>query len=238
MLNLNPNDTLHIKFKHNSYFAQNINDRKDFMITPDSTGNEIIYSDDVDFKIEKTDEKVAYLEVIKQAKGKSLFESKKTAEKIKYNFSLVGNKLTLDNFLNTDISNKFRDQEVEIILYLPKGTLFKADESVRDYDNSDDDYFNLHHSSDTYLYKVGDSHVKCLDCPADENEFNDIDNDAEESTKTTSFNVNGQDVIIKETSKNNTIQTIDVNGEKVKINQNEKTKGLTIDANGVIIKKQ
>jgi len=239
MLNLNSNDTLHIKFKHNSYFAQNINDRKDFMITPDSTGNEIIYSDDVNFKIEKTDEKVAYLEVIKQAKGKSLFESKKTAEKIKYNFSLVGNKLTLDNFLITDISNKFRDQEVEIILYLPKGILFKADESVRDYDNSDDDYFNLHHSSDTYLYKVGENQVKCLDCPADENEFNDIDNDAEESTKTTSINVNGQDVIIKETSKNKTIQTIDVNGQKVQIQNNRSPgNGLTTDANGVIIKKQ
>ncbi|MBC7439678.1 MAG: PspC domain-containing protein, partial [Flavobacterium sp.] len=174
VLNLNPNDTLQIKFKHNSYFAQNINDRKDFMITPDSTGNEIIYSDDVDFKIQKTDEKVAYLEVIKQAKGKSLYESKKTAEKIKYNFSLVGNKLILDNFLITEVASKFRDQQVEIILYLPKGTLFKADESVRDYDNSDDEYFNLHYSSDTYLYKVEESKVKCLDCPDSEDEFNDV----------------------------------------------------------------
>jgi hypothetical protein len=185
---------------------------------------------------------VAYIEIVKQAKGKSLFESKKTAEKIKYNFSIVGNKLTLDNFLITDVGNKFRDQQVEIVLYLPKGTLFKADESVRDYDDSDDDYFNLHHSSDTYLYKVEESQVKCLDCPAYENEFNDVENDIENdeevSTKTTSINVNGQDVIIKETSKNNTIQTIDVNGENVKINSNEKTKGLTTDANGVIIKKQ
>lgn len=240
VLNLNPSDTLHIKFKHNSYFAQNINDRKDFMITPDSTGNEIIYSDNVDFKIQKTDEKIAYIEVVKQAKGKSLYESKKTAEKIKYNYSFVENKLTLDNFLITDVANKFRDQEVEIILYLPKGTLFKADESVRDYDESDDNYFNLHHSSDTYTYKVGESQVKCLDCPMDENQdYNDVENQNQENTKTTSINVNGQDVIIKETSKNNTVQTIDVNGEKVIINQNDNNrKGLTTDANGTIIKKQ
>ena len=238
VLNLNPNDTLQIKFKHNSYFAQDINDHKDFMITPDSTGNEIIYSDDVDFKIQKTDEKVAYLEIIKQAKGKSLYESKKTAEKIKYNFSLVGNKLILDNFLITEVASKFRDQQVEIILYLPKGTLFKTDESVRDYDNSDDEYFNLHYSSDTYLYKVEESKVKCLDCPASEDEFNDVGEDERMNTKTTSVNINGQDVIIKETSKNNAVQTIDVNGEKVIINQNDNKKGLTTDANGIIIKKQ
>jgi hypothetical protein len=57
---------------------------------------------------------------------------------------------------------------------LPQGTLFKVDSSVKNYDRSDNDFFNLHHSSDKYLYKVFDSKVQCLDCPADEDDYNDV----------------------------------------------------------------
>jgi sRNA-binding regulator protein Hfq len=42
--------------------------------------------------------------------------------------------LILDNYLLTDLKNKFRDQEIEITLYLPKGTLIKPDASMRNYD--------------------------------------------------------------------------------------------------------
>jgi hypothetical protein len=37
--------------------------------------------------------------------------------------TIIGNQLILDNYLLTDLKNKFRDQEIEITLYLPKGTL-------------------------------------------------------------------------------------------------------------------
>jgi hypothetical protein len=37
--------------------------------------------------------------------------------------------------------NKFRNQEIEITLYLPKGTLLKPDESMKNYDRTDEDYF-------------------------------------------------------------------------------------------------
>ena len=87
--------------------------------------------------------------------------------------------MILDNYLITDLKNKFRDQEIEIILHLPEGTLFKTDSSVQDYDWSNDDFFNLHYSSDNYTYRVEDAKVKCLDCPADEDEYDDVDNDNE-----------------------------------------------------------
>jgi hypothetical protein len=34
----------------------------------------------------------------------------------------------------------------------------------------------LHFSSSDYIYKVEDSQAKCLNCPADENEYNDVEN--------------------------------------------------------------
>jgi hypothetical protein len=223
---LQPNDTLMIRFIHNDHFANDVNENKDFIITEDTTNTKVIYSNDVHFEIVATDEKQPYIEIKKQAQGPSLLEAKKTAEKIKYGYKFIGNQLILDNYLLTDSNNKYRGQEVEITLYLPKGTIFKADKSVRNYDQSDDSFFNLHYSSENYIYKVGANSVKCLTCPHEENEYNDIEieyNDIEDGTindtvvtTTTSVNINEEGVIVKETKK--------------------PRKGLSQDENGVIIK--
>jgi hypothetical protein len=47
-----PADTLHIKFKHNDYYAKNIDDRDDFKIAQDAAG-EYNLLNDVRFRIEK-----------------------------------------------------------------------------------------------------------------------------------------------------------------------------------------
>lgn len=216
-LNLKPTDTLLIKFKHNNYFAKDINDRNEFMITQDSLNNDIIYSNEVHIKIERSDEKYAYIQIEKEAKGRSLSEAKKRSEAIRYGYKIIGNQLILDNYLITDAKNKFRDQEIEITLFLPEGTLFKTDSSVQDYDWSDDDFFNLHFSSDNYTYRVDTLKVKCLDCPQEENDHDDVEN-----------------------ADNETSVTINENGVSVESDSVVKTKKnfkeLKINKDGIIIK--
>ena len=201
----------------------------DFRLTQDENNREIIYSNNISIEIIKTDEALPYLQVERLAVGKSAAEAKNRAQKIRYSYKIEGNQIILDNYLLTDVANKFRDQKVELYLYLPKGTLFKADESVQDYDNSHNDFFNLHFSGN-YSYKVGDSDVKCLDCPADENEYGDVDTDTEnvnvttetDSNKTVTVKVNGQTVIETTSGKDNT--------------EKNKKGSLKVGTNGVIIK--
>lgn len=216
---LQANDTLFIKFKHNDYFAKDVHDYNNFMITEDSLGTNVIYSNQVRLNVIKTDEKLPYLQIEKEAKGKSLSDARKTAEKIKYGYSIVGNKILLDNYLITDFKNKYRDQEVEIFLYLPEGTILKPDNSVQDYDSSDDSFFNLHFSSDDYIYKVGKSQVKCLNCPPEENEWNDVENPDVDSTST-SVTLNENGILIKEQNK----EEVDKEVKSVKISKD----GITI----------
>jgi len=135
---------------------------------------------------------------------------------IKYGYKIVENQLILDNYLLTDLKNKFRDQEVEITLYLPKGIIFKANSNVQDYDRSDDDYFNLHFSSGDYIYRVGDNQVKCLNCPENENEYNDVEINQETDTIVTT--------------------TVTVNGEVVTENKTGSKKGLSVNKDGIIVK--
>ena len=225
-INVAPTDTLYIKFKNNDFYSKDRYQNTDFRLTQDEKNNEIIYSNNVSIEIMKTDEAVPYLQVERLAVGKTAAEAKSRAEKIKYGYKIEGNQLILDNYLLTEIANKFRDQRVELFLYLPKGTLFKADETVQDYDNSHNDFFNLHFSSADYIYKVGESEVKCLNCPADENEYGDVEVDTED---------------INVTDDNDTVKTVTVkvNGKVVTETKEGKTKtgNLTVDQNGVIIKK-
>ena len=226
---LQAKDTLKIKFVYNDYFSKNIYDTDDFRFEQDSTKNEVIYSNNVTIQLKSTDKLTPYIQIEKLAEGKSFSEANQRAEKIKYGFKIVGNQLILDNYLLTEMSSKFRNQNVEIYLYLPEGTIFMADDSVQHYDRSNNEFFNLHFSAKSYVYKVTDSQVKCLNCPADENEFDDVESidiqtkeENNDSITTTTVKVNGESVIINETSKPKLSKpgrlTTDANGKIIKTN--------------------
>lgn len=202
-INLNPKDTLLIKFKSNDYYSKDSNDYTEFNVTKDSLNQDVVYSNSISFEIEKTDALLPYIKINKEAKGNSFDSAKNRAEKIKYGYTITGNQLVLDNYLITELKDKYRDQKVEIKLYLPKGTLFKANSSVKNYDYSDNSFFNLHHSSEEYIYNVGDSQVKCLNCPLEENEFDDVENDTTQRVETTtvSVKVGGKEMIQTVTKK-------------------------------------
>ncbi len=220
IINVNANDTLLIKFRYNENFTNDIDDNDNFRLVEDVNNNRLIYSNNISFELLKSDDKSAYIQIERLARGKSFQEAKKRAEKIQYGFKLVGNQLILDNYLLTTLADKFRDQEVAIYLYLPKGTLFKIDDSTHHYDLSDNDFFNAHFSSDDYLYKVNNTKVICLNCPENENEYNDVDNNTED--------ISTNDTLVT--------TTVKVNGEVITVNQRAE-KGLSINKDGVIIKK-
>ena len=202
-INMSPIDTLYIKFKNNDYYSKDINDYMEFNVTKDSLNQDVVYSNSISFQIEKTDELLPYVKINKEAKGFSFEDANSRAGKIKYGFKIIGNQLVLENYLITELKDKYRDQKVEIKLYLPKGTLFKVNSSVKNFDYSDNSFFNLHTSSDEYIYSVNDSQVKCLNCPIDENEYEDVENDSTDRVETTtvSVKVGGKEMIKTVTNK-------------------------------------
>ena len=222
VINIAPTDTLQIKFKNNDFYSKNRYDTTDFRLTQDENNKEIIYSNNITLEIMPTEEALPYIQVEKLTVGKSAEEARNRAEKIRYSYKIEGNQLILDNYLLTDAVNKFRGQRVALFLYLPKGTLFKADENVQDYDSTDNDFFNLHFSSKDYIYKVENSEVKCLNCPADENEYKDLEDSTTE--------------IITNENDSTDVVTVKVNGKTVIETKSEKKGSLEVNKDGIIIK--
>lgn len=217
---ITPKDTLYVKFRYNDYYAKDLYRHGDFQFVQDSAGNDLIYSTDVRLHVLRTDEASPYIQIEKSARGNSLTNAKKRAEKINFKYQVSGNRLILDNYFLTDVKNKFRGQEVDVFLYLPEGQLFKPDASIQEYDDTDDNFFDLHFSGN-YNYKVEGSKIKCLNCPAEEMDDEDYDGDYNEENHIEKDTVN--EVSIK------------VNGKEIL--NGKKTNGkLTTDKNGVIIK--
>ena len=214
VITIAPTDTLKIKFKNNDFYSKSIYRNHDFKITQDEGDNEIIYSNNVSIEIKETDAAAPYMLIEKLANGKSTSQAKKRAEKIKYEYKIEGNTIILDNYLLTAVENKFRGQEVEIYLYLPKGTIFQTDESFSNFDRSDYGFFDENeYDTKNPVYRVDADKVRCLNCLAEENrENNGIEN--EDSSATIYYDENGvlikKEVKVNETDSSKTKEIITI----------------------------
>ncbi len=165
-------DTLHIRFQHDESFGTE-DEENAFLVTEDAQNHSVIYSNNIRFNVYKSADASTYLEIVRKARGKKAVEARVAAEKINYSYSFSNKQLILNDFLLTDVKNKFRNQEVIINLYVPEGMHFMTDSSVQNFDESDNSFFNLHHSSDAYLYRVESNKVVCTNCPPEEDENED-----------------------------------------------------------------
>ena len=214
VITIAPTDTLKIKFKNNDFYSKSNYRNHDFKITQDEGDNEIIYSNNVSIEVKYTDETTPYMLIEKLANGKSTSQAKKRAEKIKYDYKIEGNTIILDNYLLTAVENKFRGQEVEIYLYLPKGTIFQTDESFSNFDRSDYGFFDENeYDTKNPVYRVDADKVRCLNCLAEENrENNGIEN--EDSSATIYYDENGvlikKEVKVNETDSSKTKEIITI----------------------------
>ena len=207
-----PNDTLKLNMKYNSFYSKSVSNRTDFRFTADEKDKEIIYSNNVKLHLMKTDESQPFLQIEKVANGRYFNDSKNRAQKVVYNYEIQGNIINLDNYLITDRSNKFRDQEVHIYLYIPKGTIIYPNETISDYLTNRYSDIDMYYGKENYHYKLIDGDFKCLDCPIDEND-EDWNSDDKVELK-----INGKDII---TSKSKT-STIKVDALGISIETTDK----------------
>lgn len=131
-INVLPTDTLEVNVLPDTIFtgrSQNVN--HDLMDLVKMESDRIIYGANVRFNIYETEDgEQARLELERHASGSSLIEAGERASRIEYEYEWTGKVLTLEPYFTTPSSDAFRAQEVEVRLYLPKGTQVKLNENV------------------------------------------------------------------------------------------------------------
>lgn len=199
---LQPKDTLKVKMLYNDFFAKNVKNRESSKYTHDENNNEIIYSNNVRLHLMKTTKENAYIQVERTANGKSHADAKSYADKINYNFEIQGNSITLDNYFTTDFKNKFRDQEVNIYLYLPEGIHFFPDESISNFLSNWNSDISMYYGEENNLYLLKGDELECLSCPI---EIDETENDTLNENVTIKVNDKEVNIQVKEDELN--IQT-------------------------------
>ncbi|WP_318309064.1 PspC domain-containing protein [Flagellimonas crocea] len=139
----------------------------------DENDERILMSDEVDIKIRKSDTDSISINIRKDADGSSTPVARDRARNIEYAYTIDGNEIVLDKYLTTETSNKARNQEVTVTIYVPESmTVY--------FDNSTSRYIGRGIENDQGFYRSGmagqhwvmneDGELRCLDCPEDEDE--------------------------------------------------------------------
>lgn len=225
-LNITAKDTVFVKMVGNDNFYRSkhghlYRDTNSFRIVPDENDEKIIYSSDIRLIVRSTKDSLGALSIEKKAEGSSYSIAKKRAEQINYSYALANNELLLDAFLTTDFENKYRDQEVELILYLPEGSTLYADDNTYSF-HRNSPYYNdiLDNGQEEHYLKILHNDTKCIDCDDDAFEVN---------VDTESVKINGDGIEIKDGN-----DKVKINSEGIKVESDDVK--VNIDRSGIDIK--
>lgn len=187
-LPIQKNDTLFLYMRRNQHYGESIRRNIGYKIKTDEAGNKILFSRDVQLNVSSTKDSMAYIEIVKSAEGSSYQEATELANKINYGFDVQEDKLLIDAYLTTLADNHMRDQEVDVTLYLPEGSILFAGSKTHYFHGYND---ILSKSKEGHFLKIKEYDADCLDCPAE----------IIKNTDSTSFEVkaseNGEEVRIK-----------------------------------------
>lgn len=165
MIPIRKNDTLKLKMLSNNRYEYNESRSGNFHLKSDEDGNKIIYSSNIRLIVRSTNDATAKIFINRKADGNSFDNAKERAKAIDYHYTFNNNKLTLDSYFTTNISNKYRDQLVEVIVYLPIGSILYADKNTFSYHRNNSNYKDILKNGDEENYLLINSlKTDCLDC--------------------------------------------------------------------------
>lgn len=158
-------DTLTIKMVSNEQYEYDSRRRGRLDIEYTENDEKIIYSSDIRLIVRSTNDSLGRVVVEKRADGSGYDSAKNRAQAIDYDYTFDGSTLGLNAYLTTAIENKYRDQEVEVIVYLPIGTVLYADDNTYSFHRNDSYYRDILDNGDEEHYLlIEDGQTRCLDC--------------------------------------------------------------------------
>ncbi|MDD7887499.1 PspC domain-containing protein [Flavivirga sp. 57AJ16] len=225
-LNITANDTLKIKMAENDFYVNSYYRNHSFKVLNNENGEKTIYRSDVRIIVKSTTDSLARIGIEKSADGSNYEKAIERAKNISYNYAFNGHELLLDSYLATPVENKFSDQEIVVILYLPEGSIVYFNNNTKPFLNYRTYNGNIVSSSDANHYlQITDDGITCLDCPIEESSSVEIDIHGDDS----SVKLDSNGLEIKDDDVNIKVNAKGISGEDDAIK-------VKIDSSGINIK--
>lgn len=160
------NDTLSIRMQGSQDFDIPMGRSNNYIQTRAVNNDRTSISRNVRLIVRSTTDKNAYVVVEKRANGSSFQAAKDRAKTISYNLDVVNGNLLLDGFFTSNAGNRYMDQEVRVIVYVPEGAILYADDNTYSYHRNNSRYRDILKNGDEEKFmRVGRKHLRCIDCP-------------------------------------------------------------------------
>ena len=158
-------DTLFLEMKGNPLYSKYLYRDNDLEIIYDEQNTKRIYGSNVRLIVRSTKDSIGSISVEKIALGSDYFNAKNRAEKLEYDYEFKNNTLFLNGYFLTDIDNKYRGQNVEVILTLPIGSVLFPYENTYSFHRNTSKYNDiLDNGNEEHYMKVNYKSMRCLDC--------------------------------------------------------------------------
>ena len=165
-LNISKKDTLVIKMKNNDalYYQDNLKrSSRKYEVAVD--GKLMLYTNDIGLDVKKSNTGTAYIIIQKESYGRSRIKASKNSEKIQYNFTIINNEIVLDAFFLSDLKNVFKDEEVDITIFIPAATTIYFNNSVKHFLSNVKNEANIYDKDMVnHHFKMTNTVLKCTDC--------------------------------------------------------------------------
>ncbi len=168
-LNLAKTDTLNLKILNNDniFYRHNLR-RTTYKEKVEIKGKIMTYSNNIKVDIRRSNSSENYFMIQKISKGKNKIKAKENANKLMYNFNIDNDSLVLDAYYLSDYKNYWKEEEINIVIYITQGVQIYLDNSIKNFlynvDNADDLYDK---SMGNHHFIMTDTELKCTDCSFD-----------------------------------------------------------------------
>lgn len=152
-----PSDTLNIEVvkNRNTNFGINFGNVK--------INDKNISYEGIDFRVRKSEDNEFRAEKVIRSHGRTIEEAEQLSAQINYNPSFDGKTFTLNKFLDLT-GQKFRGQNVDIILYVPAGKYIRYGRNCHNFIAFDyDDHYDCEDEDNIQVWQMGDNGE--MSCP-------------------------------------------------------------------------
>ena len=190
-LPITKNDTLKLSMNQKLLSGRASKRDDDFVLKMDDQNQPIISCNNVRLIVRSTQKSQGFVKIDHYADGRTLEEAQEKASQINYHIKYGEGWLELDPSLTTDISHKYSDQHIEVMVYLPVEAVLWADHNTHGYHQNTEAYNDILDSGyEGHYMKVLDRELICLDCSSEVNESNGAD-DQENDIKNINIQIEG-----------------------------------------------
>jgi len=168
-LNIIKNDTLKIKMVNDDtiYYRHNLR-RNSSQEEVEIDGKLMTYSNYIKVDVKRSASDESYIIIQKESRGENKSNASKNAQNITYKYKVVDNTIVLNAYFLSAYKNMWKDEEINITIYLTENTFVYFDNSSKNFLNDVDNEADIYDKEMVnHHFIITESTLRCTDCEAE-----------------------------------------------------------------------